>query len=80
MSSTECYSSSGLVSSLYRNDSSNKGSCSTKKKAKDLVLKNLGLSPFLAIYISLWNWASPFTSQNFNLLIFQMPDFQDYEN
>lgn len=49
------------------------------KKAKDLVLENLGMSPFLAI-LALWNWASPLTSLNFNLLILQMPDFQDYEN
>lgn len=62
-----------------RNNSSNKGSCGTMKKAKDLVLENLGMSPFLAI-LALWNWASPLTSLNFNLLILQMPDFQDYEN
>lgn len=52
------------------------GGCGTGKKAKDLALENLNLSPFSA----LWNWTSPFTSLNFNLLIFQVPDFQDYES
>lgn len=37
-----------------RNDSSNKGSCGTMKKAKDLVLENLGMGAFLAI-LALWN-------------------------